>query len=107
MQFVQVKAARSPHTSQSGSAFGGGRAVAADEREDVATAAAEAAAAGGIGGTAAEAAAAGGVGVVRLAWREEAVDGDGPVAVVSFFSLLLRHVVVCGSDERKGACRGG
>ena len=32
MQFVQVKAARFPQTSQSGSALGGGREDAADER---------------------------------------------------------------------------
>ena len=47
MQFVHVKEARFPHTSQSGSAFGGGRTDAADAR---AGADAEASGKGGVGG---------------------------------------------------------
>ncbi len=87
MQFVQVKEARSPQTSQSGSAFGGGRAVA--------------------DATAAEAAAEGGVGWGVEPWRSSSaaglLEGDGPVAVVGFFpSLFFDMLIVCGSDERVG-----
>ena len=48
MQFVQVKAAHFPQTSQSGSAWGGGREDAADERPAAAGAVA-AAGEGGVG----------------------------------------------------------
>ena len=87
MQFVQVKEARSPQTSQSGSAFGGGRADAADVRADAA--AAGAAAGGGVvcGGD--------------EAWRSAAV-GDVPGAVADFFPpLFLDMVIVWCSDERR------
>ena len=82
MQFVQVKEARSPHTSQSGSAFGGGRADAAGARADAA--AAGAAAEGGV------------VCGVDEAWSV-AGDGDVPVAVEVFFfpPLFLDMVLVC------------
>ena len=102
MQFVQVKEARSPQTSQSGSAFGGGRADApADARADVATAADAAderaddtaadAADERADATAADAATA----------AEEAVDGDVPVAVSAFFfSIFFDMVIVwCSDDE--------
>ena len=85
MQFVQVKAARFPQASQSGSAFIGGRADAADAvRADVATAAEAAAAGGGGGGEA----------------SRSTVDGDVPVAVAVFFPPLfsdMLNAVVCGS----------
>ena len=90
MQFVQVKAARFPQTSQSGSAFGGGREGADDARADATAAAAAAAAAGGVGGGEEP--------------SSQAVDGDVPVAVVAFFPpLFFGMLVVCGSDERMGA----
>ena len=85
---MQVKEARSPQTSQSGSAFGGGRADAADARADAA---------------AAEAAAAGGVGEVGDARRwssdespSEVMGGDGDVlpAVAVFFPPLFFDMVV-------------
>ena len=86
MQFVQVKEARSPQTSQSGSAFGGGRTDAADARADAAAAGAAAASGGVVSG--------------GEAWSA-AGDGDVPVAVAAFFPpLFFGMVVVSGSDER-------
>ena len=80
MQFVQVKAARFTHTSQSGSAFKGRGADAADEGADAETTIA--AVDGLVGGGEAR----------RSAAVEDdaaSLDGDGPQAAPAFFPPLI------------------
>ena len=95
--------ARLPQTSQSGSAFGGGRADAADEGP-AAAGAATAAGEGGVSG-----------GDARRAEtvNEDAsvVDGDGALAAPAFFPPLFFfgmtiEVGRVGWDERMSSSRG-
>ena len=103
MQFVQVKAARFPQTSQSGSALGGGREDAADERPEAAGAVAAAGEGGVSGGDARR--------VETVNEDASVVDGDGALAAPAFFPPLFFfgmtiEVGRVGWDERMSSSRG-